>query len=75
MRKRALPYQILLLAVLLGPASMQLIAQSPFDPEFSGEAEKIQEQIQLFSDRNFYAVNETIHFVAEHSVEGVVASS
>jgi hypothetical protein len=65
----------MLIAILLGSARVPLIAQSPFDPELSGEAKKIQEQVQLFSDRNFYAVNEAIQFVAEHRVEGAVQSS
>ncbi|TFH28168.1 MAG: hypothetical protein E4H10_01325 [Bacteroidia bacterium] len=63
------------MAILLGLATVSLIAQSPYDPKFAPEAEKIQEQVQLFSDRNLYAVNEDIHFVAEHRVEGVVQSS
>jgi hypothetical protein len=75
MRTGKLPYQLMLIAILLGSARVPLIAQSPFDPELSGEAKKIQEQVQLFSDRNFYAVNEAIQFVAEHRVEGAVQSS
>ena len=75
MNKRALPYPLLLVAILLGLAGVPLMSQSPFDPGFSGEAEEIKEQIQLFSDRNFYAVNEAIHFVAEHRVAGAVQSS
>lgn len=59
-------------AILLGVVSLSLKAQSAFDPKFSREAEKIQEQVQLFSDRDFYAVNEVIHFVAEHRVKGLL---
>lgn len=75
MNIRALPYKLLIIAILFGPASMSLRGQSPFDPEFSGEAKKIQEEVQLFTDRDFYAVNEAIHFVAEHRVDGTVQGS
>jgi hypothetical protein len=75
MIKRALPYPLLLLAILLGPAMEPLSAQSPFDPEFSREAAKIQEQLQLFTDRNLYAVNEAIHFVTEQRVTGAKEGS
>ena len=75
MKRRELPYQLLLIAVLFGPATAQFSAQSPYDAEYSEEAAKIQEQVQLFTDRNIYAVNERIHFVAEHRVEGVAEST
>jgi hypothetical protein len=72
MNKRLLTYQILLLAILWGLANTLLVAQSPYDSEYAGEAEKIQEQVQFFTDRNLYAVNESIQFMAEHRVEGAV---
>ena len=75
MNKRALPYHLVIVAILLGSATVSLMAQSPFDPEFSREAEKIQEQVQLFTDRDIYAVNEDIHFVAEHRVDGTMQGS
>lgn len=75
MKIRALPYALLLFTILLGTASLSLRAQSPFDPGFSREAEKIQERVQLFTDRDLYAVNEYIHFVAEHRVDGIVQGS
>lgn len=62
----------MLFAILLGTARTVLTAQSPYDTEYVGVAEKIQEQLQLLSDRQIYAVNESIHFVAEHRVDGVV---
>lgn len=72
MSSRALTYRLLVYTLLLGALSLSLRAQSPFDPEISREAEKIEEQVQLFTDRDLYAVNESIHFVAEHRVEGIV---
>ena len=75
MRNRILPYQLLLVAILLGSARTSLLAQSPYDTEYAREAEKIREEVHFFTDRNFYAVNESIHFVAEHRVEGSVASA
>jgi len=68
-------YHLRLLAILLGLAGRTLLAQSPFDPEFSLEAAKIREEVQLFTDRNLYAVSEDIHFVAEHRVSGALESS
>ncbi len=68
-------YHLKLLAILLGLAGKTLMAQSPFDPEFSLEAARIQESVQLFTDRNLYAVNEDIQFVAEHRVSGALGSS
>jgi hypothetical protein len=75
MKRRALPYQLLLIVVLFGPATAPVTAQSPYDAEYSEEAAKIHEQVQLFTDRNIYAVNEQIQFVAEHRVEGAVEST
>jgi len=73
--KRASPYYLKLLAILLGLAGKALLAQSPFDPAYSAEAAMIREEVQLFTDRNLYAVNENIHFVAEHRVSGALGSS
>jgi hypothetical protein len=75
MNRRAFPYQLLLLAILFGQAGTLLVAQSPFDVEYSEAAAKINEQVQMFTDRDLYAVNETIHFVAEHSVEGAMENT
>jgi hypothetical protein len=66
---------ILCLWIPVGFSSLTLLAQSPYDPGYAGEAEKIREHIQLFTDRELYAVNESIHFLAEHRVEGPVESS
>ena len=75
MNRRTLPYQLLMHAILLGVVSLSLRAQSPFDPAHSSEAEKIEERVQVFTDRDLYAVNESIHFVAEHRVNGVMQGS
>lgn len=64
-------YTKLLVAVPLGLLSLALNAQSPFDPGQFEKAKTIREHVQLFADRNLYAVNEAIHFAAEHRVEGV----
>ncbi len=66
---------VLCLGILAGCNSLILLAQSPYDPGYAGEAEKIREYIQLFTDRDLYAVNESIHFLAEHRVEGPVENS
>jgi len=63
------------MAVLLGLTGTPLLAQSPFDPEVSPEAANIREEVQLFTDRNLYAVDETIYFVAEYRVSGALESS
>jgi len=73
--RSAKTYHFRLLAILLGLAGKTLLAQSPFDPEFSMEAARIREEVQLFSDRNLYAVGEDIQFVAEHRVSGALGSS
>ncbi len=69
---RRLSYGWLMLVFLTGIGMVQLKAQSPFDPVHLEQAEEIQEHIQLFTDRNLYAVNELIHFVAEHRVSGIL---
>ena len=66
---------VLFLGTLCGFNSGALQAQSPYDPMYADEADKIREHIQLFTDRNLYVVNESIHFMAEHRVEGPVESS
>lgn len=60
------PYQLLILAILIGFATAPLRAQTPFDAEFSDEAKLIREQLHVFTDRSIYAVDEIINFVAEH---------
>jgi len=75
MNRRIFSYPLMLIAFLLGPAGQSLMAQSPFDPAHSSEAEKIEERVQVFTDRDLYAVNESIHFVAEHRVNGVMQGS
>jgi len=71
MIRRRLIYTFMLLALFWGSISETLQAQSPFDPGQFERAKPIREHVQLFTDRNIYAVNEQIHFVAEHRMEGV----
>ena len=47
-----------------------LKAQTPFDREYRDIAAQIRESVHLFSDRNLYAVDETIYFVADHRLTG-----
>jgi len=75
MNRGWLLYALLLVAVLPGFLSLELKAQSPFEPGQSEKAKVIREEVQLFTDRNMYAVNEAIHFVAEHRMEGVPEGS
>lgn len=46
-------------------------AQTPFDEEFSQQAAGLREELQVFTDRSLYAVDELIYFVAEHRVSGL----
>jgi hypothetical protein len=73
--RSARTYHLRLLAIFLGLAGKTLLAQSPFDPEFSMEASRIREEVRLFTDRNLYAVNEDIQFMAEHRVTGALGNS
>ena len=70
MQIKTVPYQLLLLAILFGLAPSPVSAQTPYDVDFSETAAQIREQVQLFTDRSIYAVDETIHFVANHTVSG-----
>lgn len=63
-------YLSFLWLILAGWLAAPLWAQTPFDPEFEEEASRIREQLQVFTDRNIYAVDETIYFAAEHRVSG-----
>ncbi len=62
----------MLLFLLAGWIGAPIVAQTPFDPVYREEASRIREQVQLFSDRSIYSVDETIHFMAEHRVSGPV---
>lgn len=69
------PYQLLLIAILFGLTINMVSAQTPYDAGFSEEAAQIREQVQLFTDRSIYAVNETIRFVANHTISGPVGET
>jgi hypothetical protein len=69
------PYQLLIFAILMGLATTPVFAQSPFDAEQREEAKQIREQIQVFTDRSVYAVDETIHFRADHRVSGPIGEN
>ncbi|MCK5691310.1 MAG: hypothetical protein KAI08_00635 [Bacteroidales bacterium] len=71
MHIKLLPYQALILAILMGFAAAPLSAQTPFDTGLSEEAAQISEQLYVFADRSIYAVDETIYFVADHRVSGL----
>ncbi len=72
---KSFPYQLLILAILMGLATAPVLAQTPFDAEHSEEAKLIREQLHVFTDRSIYAVDEIIYFVAEHRVNGPIASN
>jgi hypothetical protein len=63
-------YLSFLWLILAGWPAASLWAQTPFDPEFAEEASLIREQLQVFTDRNLYAVDEYLHFAADHRVSG-----
>ncbi len=65
----------MLLAILFGLTISPVSAQTPYDADFSEEAAQIREQVQLFTDRSIYAVDETIHFVADHTVSGPIGDN
>lgn len=75
MQIKSLPYQLLLLAILFGLTTGPVSAQTPYDADFSEVAAQIREQVQLFTDRSIYAVDETIRFVADHTVSGPVGET
>lgn len=71
MKIRKVLYHLMAIAVLPAGGGSMLTAQTPFDREYWEEASKIREEIHLFSDRSVYAVDETIHFIADHRVDGL----
>ena len=74
MERRTVPYYIILLLVLTGWTSRPVFTQTPFDEVFWDEASRISEQVQVFTDRSIYAVDETIHFVADYRVSGPIGN-
>jgi hypothetical protein len=72
MKRRTVPYYMILLSILTGWTSGIVIAQTPFDEEFRDEASQISEQVRVFADRSIYAVDEDIHFVADYSAKGPI---
>lgn len=75
MRINTHPYCHLLLLLFLGVAGPYARAQTPYDAEFSEAASGIREELQLFTDRKLYAVDEVIRFVAEHRLSGLQEST
>ena len=63
------------MAILLGWGGSVAPAQTPFGREYREVASQIREQIQLFSDRSVYAVDETIHFIADYMVSGPIGTN
>ena len=66
------PYKFIILLILVGSSAGALFAQSPFDAERREEAMQIREKVVVFTDRSLYAVEEVIHFVADHRVNGPI---
>ncbi len=75
MQIKTVPYQLLVFALLIGLAASPVSAQTPYDADFWEEAAQICEQVQLFTDRSIYAVDETIQFVADHTVSGPIGEN
>lgn len=75
MRMKNQTYPQLILVILVALLAVSLKAQTPFDPRLAAEASQIREQIQVFTDRSIYAVDELIYFVADHRVSGPVGTS
>jgi len=46
-------------------------AQTPFEPALGEVASRIREQVQVFTDRNIYAVDEFIYFSADQRLSGL----
>lgn len=72
MQRKRVPYQLLLLIILTGFVQGPVLAQTPYDKDYWGEAAQIEEQVQLLTDRSIYAVEETIHFVAHLTLSGPI---
>jgi len=72
MKRKSVPYYIILLLILTGWTALPVIAQTPFDEVFWDEASQISENVHLFTDRTIYAVDEDIHFVADYHVNGPI---
>ncbi len=62
-------------AILMGLASGPVLAQTPFDADYRNQAAQIREEVQVFTDRTVYAVDETIHFMADHRISGPLGST
>lgn len=68
---RRLTYLLFCLGTLFGGGNPEVQGQSPFDPAYHSEAGRIFEHLNLFTDRSMYAVGESLHFRADHSVNSV----
>ncbi|MEA3460329.1 MAG: hypothetical protein U9R49_00530 [Bacteroidota bacterium] len=75
MKTKIVSYQLLVIAILSGWGGNVLTAQTPFDREYREVASQIHDQIQVFTDRSVYAVDETIHFVADHTLSGPIGAN
>ncbi len=60
---------VLFLIILL--SGQKSISQTPFDYEFDDIASGITEQLQVFTDRSVYIIDEEILFRADHIVTGL----
>jgi hypothetical protein len=70
MRLERVTYALIFMAVLNGGPTVPALAQTPFDPGLAEEASRIREELQVFTDRQVYAVDEVIYFAAVHRVSG-----
>jgi hypothetical protein len=69
MRRKKIRYELLLSVMVFLLSLLTLSAQSPFDPAYLESAKAIDEELQVFTDRSMYIVDEDIQFVADHRVE------
>ncbi|MDF1574918.1 MAG: hypothetical protein P1P86_06955 [Bacteroidales bacterium] len=75
MKKFKQAYRLLVFAILAGISSGSVLAQTPYDPDYREEALNIEEELQLFTDRSLYSVNESIYFMADYAVSGLPEGS
>jgi len=66
-----LRYISILVMLVLASGSSMVWGQSPFDRSFYPAAFMIREHVEVFTDRSIYVVGESIHFRADHIVEGM----
>lgn len=61
-------YMLIMIAGLLSVEMM--FGQSPYDPSLSQAASLLKEQVEVFTDRSIYVVDESIRFKAEIDLAG-----